>query len=93
MSFSQDVLPVFRNTCVVCHGGAGISFKGVSLVSYQTLTDTSAHGPLFVPGKPEESVLVNVLRGKGMQMPPTGPLSAEQIKLIEEWIKQGGQNN
>ncbi|MBI4294627.1 MAG: hypothetical protein HY669_00465 [Chloroflexi bacterium] len=92
VSFSQDVMPIFRNNCVACHGTA-IKFKEVSLASYQALTDTSAHGPLFVPGKPEDSLLVNVLRGKPIQMPPTGALPEEQIKLVEEWVKQGGQNN
>lgn len=77
----------------MCHGGAGVSFKGVSLVSYQTVTDTSAHEPLFVPGKPEESLLMGVLRGKPVQMPPTGPLPEQKIKVIEDWIRQGGQNN
>ena len=27
--------------------------------------------------------------GFGMQMPPTGPLNAAQIKIIKDWIDQG----
>ena len=93
VSFSKDVLPLFRANCQACHG-ASVSFKGISLASYQTTTDTKAHASLFVPGKPEESLLMDVLLNrKGVQMPPLGPLPPEKVKLIEEWIKQGGKEN
>lgn len=92
ISFAQDVLPVFRNACAMCHGQA-ISLKGVSLASYQALMDSQNKLSLFVPGNPDESLLIKVLEGKATQMPPSGPLSKEQIELIRSWIKQGAQNN
>jgi len=50
-----------------------------------------------VPGKPEESLLVEKLTGNpscGDRMPPTGlPLSDELQTLVKNWIKQGAQLN
>jgi polyvinyl alcohol dehydrogenase (cytochrome) len=46
-----------------------------------------------VPGKPEESLLVEKLAGNpscGDRMPPTGePISEELQTLVKNWIKQG----
>ncbi|MDO8473850.1 MAG: c-type cytochrome domain-containing protein [Dehalococcoidia bacterium] len=83
---------MFKLNCQACHG-ATMTFKGVSLVSYQSLTDTTTHAQLFVPGQPEASLLLDVLLNrKGVQMPPGG-LPPEKIKLVEDWIKQGGKDN
>jgi polyvinyl alcohol dehydrogenase (cytochrome) len=50
-----------------------------------------------VPGKPEESLLVEKLAGNpscGDRMPPTGlPISDELQTLVKNWIKQGAQLN
>lgn len=90
--FSKDVMPILQASCGSCHGKA-VSIKGISFVSYESITDTSTHPPLFVAGKPEESLLATVMRGKPKQMPPSGALPEDKIKIIEEWIRQGGQNN
>jgi polyvinyl alcohol dehydrogenase (cytochrome) len=50
-----------------------------------------------VPGKPEESLLVEKLSGNpscGDRMPPTGEPLPEQLQnLVKSWIKQGAQLN
>lgn len=53
------------------------------------------HGKLVVPGKPEESELVEVLRSPRMAMPPitTAPLSEEEKRIITTWIAQGAKDN
>ncbi|MBI2958437.1 MAG: hypothetical protein HYY32_06290 [Chloroflexi bacterium] len=92
-SFSKDVLPIFKANCFACHSGA-VALGGVSLVSYQSLTDTKAHKQLLVPGKPQDSLLMNLLRKTaGVQMPPLSPLEPDKIQTIENWIKQGGKDN
>ena len=48
--------------------------------------------PLVVPGNPEQSRVVNMLRARGAaRMPPDRPLAEADIKLIEEWILSGAQ--
>jgi ankyrin repeat protein len=44
-----------------------------------------------VPGNSDNSFLYHRVAGSdfGLQMPPTGPLRAEQIQIIKTWIDQG----
>ena len=46
-----------------------------------------------VPGSSENSFLYHRVAGMdyGLQMPPTGPLRAEQIGIIKLWIEQGAE--
>ena len=46
-------------------------------------------GPIVVPGKPSESLLVSAIRYEGLEMPPDEPLDPEEKKIIERWIEQG----
>jgi hypothetical protein len=45
---------------------------------------------LILPGNPDESRLVNMLRARGTwRMPPDRPLAEADIELIETWILNG----
>ena len=48
---------------------------------------------MIVPGKSAESKLIRrVVNGDGgLQMPPTGPLSDEEIGILRAWIDQGAE--
>ncbi|MEX2421545.1 MAG: hypothetical protein WD670_06960 [Actinomycetota bacterium] len=46
-----------------------------------------------MPGVPEESMLVRILVDHAHRMPPTVPLSDEQIQLIASWVAQGAMDN
>jgi hypothetical protein len=46
--------------------------------------------PLVTPGNPEQSRVMNMLRGIGSnRMPPDRPLAEADIDLIETWILKG----
>jgi hypothetical protein len=50
--------------------------------------------PLVTPYVPDESRLVNVLRGRGApRMPPDRPLNEADIRLIEQWILDGAKRD
>jgi hypothetical protein len=50
--------------------------------------------PLVTPYVPDESRLVNVLRGRGApRMPPDRPLNEADIRLIEQWIIDGARRD
>jgi ankyrin repeat protein len=87
VNFGNDVLPIFRQNCVGCHGpsqqmsGLRLDRKS-SVLSFRRV----------VPGGVENSLLFKRLLGDseyGPQMPPSGPLRPEQITLIKNWIDQG----
>ena len=86
VDFSRDVLPILRQNCVPCHGPTQQN-SGMRLDRKSSVI--SRRG--VVPGSAENSFLFHRISGSayGSQMPPTGPLRAEQVKIIRMWIDQG----
>jgi hypothetical protein len=47
-------------------------------------------GPAIVPGRPNESLLLDMVLGNKPQMPKSGPkLTAGEVALLRKWIEQG----
>src|ERR1051326_5818075 len=86
VDFAKDVLPILRQNCVGCHGPSQ-QMSGLRLDRKSAVI--SRRG--VVPGSSENSFLFHRVSGSeyGMQMPPTGALKPEQIKIIKTWIDQG----
>lgn len=81
--------------CYECHSDdAAIAGKlegDLRLDNRAGVQQGGASGPVIVPGKPDESVLIKSVRytDKALQMPPQEPLSAEQIGILEKWVGMG----
>jgi mono/diheme cytochrome c family protein len=95
VSFSQHVKPIFDKRCLSCHGRR--TKGGYSVATYEETMNSGDNPPVIIPGDAANSILAQMLRGietpAGGQMPPSRPLPAQQIELIEKWINQGAQNN
>ena len=97
ISFAQDILPMFEKHCVVCHGDSG----GVSLASHDDIMSPKRPEPIVVPGDPDHSPLVQVIKDAKMPavMPgvhdPLGgsPLTDRQLQILQNWVRQGAKNN
>lgn len=95
VSFSGQVKPLLQsNGCTGCHGGT----NNLQVGSYANLmSGTSNHGPVVVPYKGDQSVIILKLRGTasfGARMPQGGPfLSDANTALISRWIDQGARDN
>jgi len=91
VSFAKDVMPIFQNNCINCHGGEQMK-AGLDLSTYAGLEAGSFNGPVIVVGNSTGSFLVQqVVNGK---MPKRGSkLTAEQIQVISNWIDAGALNN
>jgi mono/diheme cytochrome c family protein len=91
------VAPIFASRCAKCHTESGLmgpAPEGYRLTSYES-TLSAAERVRVVPGKPDASELVRRIRGQARpRMPFDGPpfLTADEIRLIEEWIAQGARN-
>lgn len=94
VSFRSDIQPIFQNQCVTCHTGRQAP-GGLDLTSYQSLMHGASGTPVIVPGKPDQSLLVQKVKGTaGARMPFGGqPLPAKDIQRIEAWIAEGAPNN
>jgi len=87
--FESKIRPLFIESCSKCHG-AKSQKGGVRLDNPRKLLANSDGEAIIVPGKPEASRLVAVLRHKGeIRMPPKRPLSQEKIATVVEWIRRG----
>ena len=100
VSFAEDVLPIFLNTCggVGCH--INDSVNGVELTSYQATINSTAetyNKALVIPGDVAGSPLVDKILANpqfGIRMPDGGPpLSTTQIQTISTWVEEGALNN
>ncbi len=87
VSFERTILPILNQKCVACHP-AGSGAGDVSLASFADLKE------LVDPSKPEESLLLRVVRGPQARMPKAGgPLKAEEVEAIRQWIAEGAKND
>ncbi|MFO0976302.1 MAG: DUF1553 domain-containing protein [Planctomycetaceae bacterium] len=86
--FRKTVAPILERRCLSCHNDA--DRKGQ--FSLQTSADLISSG-VVVPGKPEESTFLSMLKPDGTkapQMPKDAPaLSEADVKAIENWIRAG----
>ena len=103
ISFSSQVRPILSNNCFACHGPD--SHNQTSPFRLDTEEHSRANlakkgePPRFgvVPGKPEESLLLQriVSHEPHEVMPPPyakkQPLTEEQIATVTEWIRQGAK--
>ena len=91
VSFANDVMPIFENSCIGCHGGDQTK-AGLDLKTHESLMAGSVNGTVIAPGSVAESLLVKlVLEGK---MPKRGDkLTPEQVQMISDWIAAGALNN
>ena len=86
--FESQVRPLLVNHCSDCHSAAaGDPEAGLS---FDSRADFFAAEGIAVAGKPEESLLVRVVRyDSDQQMPPAGKLPDQAIAAIEEWVRRG----
>lgn len=93
VSFYRDIRPILQRRCSGCHQPAKKG-GGLLLTSYEALKKGGKNGAGFVPGKPDESLLVESISGPIPLMPKEGePLSEDQVDLIRRWIAQGAKND
>ena len=92
VDYDKDVKPLFAQHCYSCHGPQAQQ-SGLRLDLRQNALRGGDYGPVIVAGKSAESKLIRRLvdGDGGMQMPPSGPLTAEEIGLLRAWIDQGAE--
>ncbi len=88
-AFESQVRPLLVEACLRCHGPDQPK-GGLRVDSLASLVEGGNTGPAVVPGKPEESLLVEaVRRGGDLKMPPDKPLTPTQVAALERWVAAG----
>lgn len=87
ISFEQHLSPILNARCAYagCHDAKGPD--GLNFSTYQTFIRGGEDGPVFEPGNPQSSdIIEEIVSGR---MPPGGPrLPDAQIQLFIDWINQ-----
>jgi hypothetical protein len=89
LTFEVDIAPILQARCHKCHGGQGVSKANLDLRRRGTMLAGGDSGAAIVPGKPDESLLVQMVESD--QMPPAeeGALDARQKSLLRQWVAGG----
>ena len=100
VDFNRDVRPILSNTCYKCHGPDPAERKGggdgLRLDTPDgALVDLGGYAAV-VPGKPEESELIRRVTSPddSEKMPPPASgkkLSAHDIEILTQWVRQGAK--
>jgi len=88
VSFNADVLPIFEDKCIPCHGALG----GWDASTYEAVMTTGNNAPVVIPGDVETSLLAQKVIGthaEGDIMPPGGRMPDTLIQVILDWIEAG----
>jgi cytochrome c553 len=88
--FEQTIAPVLTSTCLRCHGPTKAR-SGLRLDSQAALLAGGENGPAVIPGKPEQSLLIQALqhRHETIKMPPGKRLPDAQTQAFGRWVGEG----
>ena len=93
--FDTKIRPVLTEQCYKCHSHTADKVKGgLMLDSRDALFAGGSSGRVIVPGKPDDSLLIQALRytDADLRMPPEehgGKLTDQQIADFTEWVRWG----
>src|SRR5262245_29556399 len=92
--FEKKIRPVLSEHCYKCHSAEAEKDKklkgGLRLDTRDGMRKGGDSGPAIVPGKADESLLVQALRYDGdLKMPPTKKLPDIVVADIERWVAMG----
>ena len=91
VDFGTEIQPILTKNCKACHQG-GAAPAGLRMDSPAALLQGSISGKVVIAGHAQESLLVKKITNQsGLGMPPSGPLSDDQIAVIVSWIDQGAK--
>ncbi len=97
VSYHTDVHPIFSRHCHGCHQGAKQLGSYVMTDFQQLVAGGESEQPAIVPGKPQESYLVELITPVDghAEMPrdPFPPLSKTEIETVTRWIAEGAKND
>ena len=90
--FETHVRPLLVNHCYECHSAEAEKLKANLYLDSRAGWETGGDsGPALVPGKPDESLLIEAVShtNNDLQMPPDEKLSDDKIETLRTWITMG----
>lgn len=95
LKFSRDIAPILVANCSGCHKPGTAQFKssGFSQATFDDLIKGGKSGSPIEAGNPDESLIVQRIKGEGGRRMPPGqnPLGEGAIARIGQWVKEGAR--
>ncbi|MEO8130690.1 MAG: DUF1553 domain-containing protein [Bryobacteraceae bacterium] len=89
VDYRRDVKPILTVKCLACHNSTA-KMSGLSLSSAADAARGGKRGTSIVPGKPDESLLIQMVSGPSPRMPlQSAPLSPSEVATLRGWIEAG----
>src|SRR6266853_6015346 len=91
VDFTRDVHPIMAEHCFACHGGDKRS-GGLSLRDYAEALKGGRSGPVIMPGRSADSLMMKRISATTSPMPPVDQrLNSVEIATIRNWIDGGAR--
>ncbi|MFO0883329.1 MAG: PSD1 and planctomycete cytochrome C domain-containing protein [Pirellulales bacterium] len=87
--FEKKVRPLLVDNCYTCHSANTNTKGGLRVDDINGLLQGGNGGAAVVPGRPDESLLIQAVRYEGIEMPPKKRLSDEQVADLVKWVQDG----
>ncbi len=93
VSYRNDVWPILKRHCWGCHSSTKPKGR-LSMDSVALMRKGGRTGPLFLEGKPDDSLLIQSVSGPEPSMPQKQPpLSSEKIQILRNWVQAGAPDD
>ena len=88
VSYYKQIRPILQQNCQGCHQPAEPN-GGLVVTSYEAFQEGGMGGASFIPGNPEDSMIMEYISGEDPLMPQEGdPLTAAEVELFSRWIAE-----
>ena len=94
VDFAREILPILSDKCFVCHGPDTQDDSELRLDSFESATSDRGGYQALNPDEPGESDMLKRIFSEDDPMPPIDAekaLSADEKKLLRQWIFEGGE--
>ncbi len=99
LDFYRDIYPFLKGNCISCHNKTTTK-AGLNMETPELMIDGGDSGPAIIPGKSDESLLVEAsVHSASIEMPPsknkTGArnLTEPEIARLRQWIDEGAKSS
>jgi WD40 repeat protein len=95
-SYAKQVKPLLAKYCAECHH-PGKTRGDLDLSDIRAMIRGGQNGPAFVPGRPDDSLLVTLAEGKDNPKMPTKDARAQptaaEVALLRAWVAAGAKDD
>ena len=89
LGFARDIKGIMAKYCFECHGVEHKEAE-LDLRTVESILAGGESGAAIVPGKPDESILFEMIHDE--QMPPEGKMpGVDDIERVRQWIVSGAK--